>query len=165
MFARTFCWEKSAWGKGSNPHLTCLSASCDPCSTVEHSRRSPSTLWGEIFQNLMETLGVVPKLAVGAHMITCADFKKRIDYDFQNEAPQELVMDFEDLKNKKKPKASSVKTCKPMKSKASSVKTCKPMKSKASSMKTCKPMKSKAAVGKTQLKKPAATKKQYKGKK
>ena len=121
---------------------------------------------------------MAPKLAVGAHMITCADFKKRIDYDFQNEAPQELVMDFEDLKKKKKPKASSVKTCKPMKSKASSVKTCKPMKSKASSvktckpmkskassMKTCKPMKSKAAVGKTQLKKPAATKKQYKGKK
>ena len=56
----------------------------------------------------------VQKLAVGAHMITCADFKKRIDYDFQNEAPQELVMDFEDLK--KKPKASSVKTCMPMKS-------------------------------------------------
>lgn len=164
--------KKSAWGKGSNPHLTCLSACCVPPPKTDgtdssfflggesvetfYSRRPASTLWKEIYDNVMETLGIVPFMAVGNHMITCADFKKRIDFDFFTAAPQELVWDFENLKKseKKKSNASSGKNCKPMKSEA---KKSIPMKSK--------PMKSKAGAGKAQLKKPAAAKKQRKGKK
>lgn len=189
LFTRMLCWEKSAWGKGSNPHLTCLSACCVPppktdgtdfslsfymvsqfsswpflgTSTHEtfYFRRSSSTLWKEIYDDLMETLGIVPFMAVGNHMITCVDFKKRIDFDFFTAPPQELVWEFENMtkSQKKKSNASSVKTCKPMKSKA---KNSIPMKSKP---KKSKPMKSKAGAKKAQLKKPAAAKKQHKGKK
>ena len=106
----------------------------------------------------METLGIVPYMAVGNHMITCVDFKKRI---FFTAPPQELVWEFENMtkSQKKKSNASSVKNCKPMKSKA---KNSIPMKSKP---KKSKPMKSKAGAKKAQLKKPAAAKKQHKGKK